>query len=69
AQDYLAPGVTFAKLDAIAGRMSDNEFAKRMVKARSDLFERISGHDNGLSQAAAHGVIHLSTLFTKKRLL
>ena len=45
AQDYLAPGVTFARLDVIAGRMSDNEFAKRMVKARSDLFERISRYD------------------------
>lgn len=42
AEEYLAGGVTFARLDAIAGRMSDNEFAKRMVKARSDLFERIS---------------------------
>jgi transposase InsO family protein len=45
AQEYLAPGVTFARLDAIAGRMSDNEFAERMVKARSDLFERISKYD------------------------
>ncbi|MDD5093112.1 MAG: hypothetical protein PHV74_01855 [Dehalococcoidia bacterium] len=45
AQEYLVGGVTFARLDAIAGRMSDNEFAKRMVKARSDLFERIARSD------------------------
>ncbi|MFA5186723.1 MAG: integrase, partial [Patescibacteria group bacterium] len=42
---YLTPGVTFAQLDAIADQMSDNEFAERMVKARSDLFERISRHE------------------------
>ena len=42
AEEYLAPGVTFAKLDAIANQMSDNEFAERMVKARSDLFAQIS---------------------------
>jgi hypothetical protein len=42
AEEYLASGVTFAKLDAIANQMSDNEFAERMVKARSDLFEQIS---------------------------
>jgi hypothetical protein len=40
AAKYLATGVTFAKLDAIAGEMSDNEFAERMVKARSDLFRQ-----------------------------
>ena len=38
----LAPGVTWEKLDAIANEMSDNEFAERMVKARSNLFDRIS---------------------------
>jgi hypothetical protein len=42
AGQYLVPGITFSGLDAIAAQMSDNEFAKRMVKARSDLFERIS---------------------------
>jgi len=42
AEECLAPVITFARLDAIAARMSDNEFAERMVKARSDLFERMS---------------------------
>ena len=42
AAEYLVSGVTFAKLDAIANQMSDNEFAERMMKARSDLFARIS---------------------------
>ena len=45
AATYLAPGVTLAKLDAIAGQMSDNEFAERMVQARSDLFRQISRSD------------------------
>ena len=44
-EEYLVQGITFARLDAIAAQMSDNEFAKRMVKARSDLFERISKSD------------------------
>ena len=49
AEECLAPGITFARLDAIAAQMSDNEFAKRMVKARSNLFERISiSHGRGL---------------------
>lgn len=42
AAEYLVSGVTFAKLDTIANQMSDNEFAERMMKARSDLFARIS---------------------------
>ena len=41
AESYLRPGVTFEKLDAIANQMSDNQFAERMVKARSNLFEQI----------------------------
>jgi hypothetical protein len=41
AEKCLATGVTFARLDTVAHEMSDNEFAERMVKARSDLFERI----------------------------
>lgn len=41
-EKYLAPGITIAKLDAIAHHMSDNEFAERMVKARSDLFPRMA---------------------------
>lgn len=36
----LRPGVSLSILDTIARQMSDNEFAKRMVKARSDLFKQ-----------------------------
>jgi hypothetical protein len=42
AESYLCPGVTMKKLDDIANQMSDNEFAERMVKARSYLFQNIS---------------------------
>lgn len=41
-QSYLQPDLTLEKLDDIANRMSDNEFAERMVKARSNLFQHIS---------------------------
>jgi transposase InsO family protein len=43
-QSYLQAGVTLEKLDDIAHEMSDNEFAGRMVKARSNLFQHISRH-------------------------
>ena len=43
-QSYLQPDLTLEKLDDIANRMSDNEFAERMVKARSNLFQYISRH-------------------------
>ena len=46
AQSYLQPGVTLQQLDDIANQMSDNEFAERMVKARSNLFQHISRHAN-----------------------
>jgi len=42
AQRYLQPGVTLQQLDDIANQMSDNEFAERMVKTRSNLFQQIS---------------------------
>ncbi|MBM3165899.1 MAG: hypothetical protein FJZ94_00390 [Chloroflexi bacterium] len=42
AQSYLKAGKTLQQLDDIANQMSDNEFAERMVKARSDLFQYIS---------------------------
>ena len=42
AASYLRQGVTMKKLDDIASKMSDNEFAERMVKARSNLFQNIS---------------------------
>jgi transposase InsO family protein len=44
AQNCLQAGVTLEKLDDIAHEMSDNEFAERMVKARSNLFQHISRH-------------------------
>ena len=46
AQSHLQPGVTLENLDDIANQMSDNEFAERMVKARSNLFQHISRHMN-----------------------
>ena len=42
AESYLRPGITFEKLDAIANQISDNQFAERMVKPRSNLFQQIS---------------------------
>ncbi|MCG2676909.1 integrase, partial [bacterium] len=42
AESYLRPGLTFETLDAIANQMSDNQFAERMVKARSNLFQQIT---------------------------
>jgi transposase InsO family protein len=38
----LRRGVTFEELDKIAAQLSDNQFAERMVKARSNLFKQIS---------------------------
>ena len=46
AQSYLRPGVTFEELETIANQMSDNQFAERMVKARSNLFQQISRFAN-----------------------
>jgi hypothetical protein len=46
AESYLQPNVTLEKLDDIANQMSDNEFAERMVKAHSNLFQHISRHVN-----------------------
>jgi transposase InsO family protein len=43
AESYLRPGVTLKELGTIANQMSDNQFAERMVKARSNLFEQITG--------------------------
>jgi hypothetical protein len=42
AGSYLRPGVTLEKLGTIANQMSDNQFAERMVNARSKLFQQIS---------------------------
>ena len=46
AERYLRSGVTFATLETIANQMSDNQFAERMVKARSDLFQQIARFAN-----------------------
>jgi len=46
AESYLRPGVTFEGLEIIANQMSDNQFAERMVKARSNLFGQISRFAN-----------------------
>jgi transposase InsO family protein len=42
AESYLRPGVTLEQLGTIAKQMSDNQFAERMVNARSKLFQQIS---------------------------
>jgi len=39
-ESYLRPGVTLEKLENYANQMSDNNFAERMVKARSNLFKQ-----------------------------
>ena len=50
AESYLRPGVIMDRLDEIALQMSDNEFAERMVKARSNLFQQISCWDDHVSR-------------------
>jgi len=42
AAQYLKPGVTFAKLDALAYAISDNEAARRLNEARATLFRSIN---------------------------
>jgi len=42
AESYLRPGVSLEKLGTIANQMSDNQFAERMVNARSKLFQQIT---------------------------
>ena len=42
AEKYLCPNITLERLEAISNQMSDNQFAERMVKARSNLFQQIS---------------------------
>jgi len=46
AESYLRPCVTLEKLETIASQMSDNQFAERMVNARSNLFQQISRFAN-----------------------
>ncbi len=42
AERYLKPGMTFEKLDTIARRMSDTEYAILMQKAKVELFKNLS---------------------------
>jgi hypothetical protein len=42
AKNYLRLGITLEQLEKIANQMSDNQFAERMVNARSNLFQQIS---------------------------
>jgi len=42
AESYLRLGITFEGLETTANQMSDNQFAERMVNARSNLFQQIS---------------------------
>ena len=42
AENYLRLSITFQGLNTIANQMSDNQFAERMVNARSNLFQQIS---------------------------
>lgn len=46
AEKYLKPGTTFEQLDAIAYAISDNEAARRLNQARSELFETINKTQN-----------------------
>ena len=46
AESYLRPGLTLEKLGTIARQMSDNQFAERMVKARSNLFQETARFAN-----------------------
>jgi hypothetical protein len=41
ASQYLKPGWTFERLDALAKETSDNEAARRMTKARDKLFQAL----------------------------
>jgi len=66
AESYLRPGITLEKLGTIANQMSDNEFAERMVKARSNLFEQITGFAKRVARSCFPSFIPISTL-SKKR--
>jgi len=45
-ESCLCLSITFEGLEMIANQMSDNQFAERMVKARSNLFQQISRFTN-----------------------
>ncbi len=46
AESYLKPGITFKKLDAIAFKHTDNEFAKIMQEAKHKLFRLIMNEND-----------------------
>jgi len=48
-ENYLRPGVSLSILDTFARQMSDNEFAERMVKARSNLFKQTCNQQQRLT--------------------
>jgi transposase len=48
-ENYLRPGVSLSMLDTFAKQMSDNEFAERMVKARSNLFKQTRNRQQRLT--------------------
>ena len=48
-ENYLRSGVSLTKLDIYARQESDNEFAERMVKARSNLFKQAQIMQQGLT--------------------
>ena len=52
AHSFLRAGLTMEKLGGIASQMSDNEFAERMVKARSNLFQSISRQAEQLARCS-----------------
>ena len=66
AESYLRPGITLEKLGTIANQMSNNEFAERMMKARSNLFEQITGFAKRVARSCFPSFIPISTL-SKKR--
>ncbi len=64
AESYLKPGITFKKLDAIALKHTDNEFAKIMQKAKRKLFNSIMD-ENDLNLLKKGEVIQKKSLTTK----
>jgi hypothetical protein len=48
-ENYLRPGVSLSMLDIDARQLSDNEFAERMVKARSNLFKQAHNRQRRLT--------------------
>jgi transposase InsO family protein len=48
-ENYLRPGVSLTILDNYARQMSDNEFAERMVMARSNLFKQTCNRQQRLT--------------------